>query len=180
MFAEGPGALHTWYKMKKMVPWERYLEKSLPKGRGSCPLPPQHLLPQGFGRDQGREGIAPALQPLWLQARLPVRDQHLTLTHGTEDSQTGPKPNSDAPLFLPLREMEFKEAWEVPFIFNRMSFPTGRQYIFFPVSWYPSGLGHLRSLINSNYTKTLFVFLLVTLRGRQMLLERKFSMIFIV
>lgn len=110
--------------MKKTVPWERYLEISA----HSHPSTYSH---GGFGREQSREGIAPALQTLWLQDRIPVRDRHLALTQGTEDSQTGPKLNSGVPLFLALREMKFKEAWEVLFIFNRMSFPTGRQYIFF-------------------------------------------------
>lgn len=72
------------------VKWERgppgrHWEKPPPKGRGFCPPPPQPPLSQHLGKKAAKRRHHPCL---W--AKHPIKDQGLTLTQGTWDTQQVP------------------------------------------------------------------------------------------
>lgn len=116
--------------MKKKVPWETSREE-FSKGDRVLLSPPQpSLTGAGFQGDSQQRGHYPCLRACLLQAKLPMGTRaspsRMLKTHRQD-------PNLTAVLDYPLAAENWviKEDWEVLFIFNRMSFPTRRQYIFF-------------------------------------------------
>lgn len=116
--------------MKKKVPWETSREE-FSKGERVLLSPPQpSLTGAGLQGDSEQRGHCPCLRACPLQAKLPMGTR-ASPSRMLKAHRQDPDLIAVLDYSLAAENWIIKEYWEILFIFNRMSFPTRRLYIYF-------------------------------------------------